>query len=389
MACARSCTALLLILVLIPGLATCGGEGPPVQGEELSLSKALGSVDATGHAIADGPRRFSFPADHGPHPDYRNEWWYFTGRVQGRDERGFGFELTLFRVSLWPPEESAAEPVRGSAWRSRQLFFAHFAVTDVARGSFHAAQRWSRGALDLAGARPEPPGVWVEGWHASLEADRWRLVAADGAVAIDLWLLPVKPVVLNGEQGLSRKSAGAGQASYYYSLPRLAVSGELAVPGWRGPVQGLAWLDREWSTSALAADQLGWDWFALQLDDGSELMLYQLRRADGSPDSHSGGTRVAPDGQGLHLPAGTFDIQVLDHWDSPLGGRYPAAWRIEIPPEQLVLEVRPLVANQELDTVPRYWEGAVSVRGRRQGEPVSGGGYVELTGYAGRGPARR
>jgi predicted secreted hydrolase len=348
---------------------------------DLSLAQALGGGDTAGYATAGQAREFVFPADHGAHPEFRNEWWYFTGRLESGQGDRYGFELTVFRVALWPREDPESTHA-ASAWRSRQVYFSHFAVTDVDNSRFHVAQRWSRGALGLAGVREDPLRIQVDGWSASLEQDTWHLSAFERGVSIELDLQALKPVVLNGDRGLSRKSSGPGQASYYYSVTRLAVSGQLEVPGWRGPVSGLAWLDREWSTSALAAEQVGWDWFALQLDDGSDLMLYQLRRRDGSPGPFSAGTLVRADGSSRHLSVQDFQVQVAGYWDSPLGGRYPALWNVSVPDEALSLMVEPLLADQELHTVPRYWEGAVKVSGRRQDKEIGGGGYVELTGYA-------
>lgn len=362
-------------------LTACDRPAPDSPGIELPLAKALGGGDSAGYALALQPTEFAFPADHGAHPEFRNEWWYFTGRLASEEGHRYGFELTVFRVALWPEDDSG--PVEGeSAWRSRQLYFSHFAVTDVESARFHVAQRWSRGILDLAGVTENPLQIQVDGWTIVHEQDAWRLAAAERGVSMQLDLRPLKPIVLNGDRGLSRKSSGPGQASYYYSMPRLAVSGQLEVPGWQGAVSGLGWLDREWSTSALAEHQVGWDWFALQLDDGSELMLYQLRQTDGTASPYSGGTLVSAAGGSRHLGAKDFQIQVLSYWDSPLGGRYPASWTVQLADEELSLVVEPLLADQELDTVPRYWEGAVKASGRRGGVDVTGGGYVELTGYA-------
>lgn len=323
-------------------------------------------------------RDFAFPGDHGPHDTYRNEWWYFTGNLDGAAGRRFGFELTLFRFSLAPALPAPLE----SAWQTRQVFIGHFAVTDVANKQFHVAQRYSRGAAGLAGATSAPVAVWLDDWRIEQSGNRWRLSAGDDRFAIDLELAPLKPVVLNGDRGLSRKSAEVGNASYYYSIPRLETAGQVRVGAASYDVAGLSWLDREWGSSALAADQQGWDWFALQLSDGSDLMVYQIRGPDGRADGHSSGTLVDLGGEATPLGPTDFAIEVLDVWESELGGSYPSGWRVTIPARDLSLQIDPVIANQELVTNVRYWEGAVDVSGRSAGRAVSGRGYVELTGYA-------
>jgi predicted secreted hydrolase len=188
--------------------------------------------------------------------------------------------------------------------------------------------------------------------------------------------------VLNGEQGLSRKASERGAASYYYSIPRVAVRGKLSRAGVSSEVQGLAWLDREWGSGSLGANEQGWDWFALQLQDGSSFMFYAMRNRDGTRDSHSAGTWVDSAGRVQALSTDQVMIDVSDHWVSPRGGRYPSRWRVRVPAVGLDVEVRPVLANQELGTKPRYWEGAVDVSGAREGHSASGRGYVELVGYA-------
>ena len=360
-------------------------------------------------AQADSPRAFHFPADHGPHPDFRHEWWYVTGNLDGEGHR-YGFELTFFRLALAPGAGSATAPaapatgpattapVRAPAttapvatnapvaalsrWRARQIYAAHFAVTDVTRGQFRYAQKFSREALGLAGAAADPLRVWIDDWQiAARDASRWQLHAAGADYELTLTLRVMQQPVLNGEQGLSRKAAETGAASYYYSMPRLEVSGTLLHAGHSTPVSGLAWLDREWGSGSLGRGQRGWDWFALQLDDGSALMFYSLRGADGIPDPHSAGTWVEPSGQSRALGSQDVRVEVLDRWTSPRGGRYPARWRLVVPSLGLDLEARPVLPDQELGTRPRYWEGAVDLRGRRASRAVSGRGYVELVGY--------
>jgi predicted secreted hydrolase len=351
--------------------------------EHVSVAEALGSVAADGFARALAPRAFSFPADHGPHPEFRNEWWYYTGNVATGSGRRFGYQLTFFRIALAP-----GGPARGSAWRASELWMAHLAVSDIGGRRFVASSRLARAALDLAGAQASPLRVWLEDWSAHGDAagtpgPRMRLSAAERGTGIDLVLEPTKPPVLQGERGLSVKGPEPGQASYYYSLTRLVTRGTITVDGARHDVSGTSWMDREWSTSALGEDQIGWDWFAVQLDDGRDLMVYRLRRADGTVDPASAGTVVARDGSSRSLAADDVQIETLAWWSSPRdGARYPARWRVTVPREDMVLEVEPRLDDQEWTAPVRYWEGAVSVRGRAAGQPVSGDGYVELVGYA-------
>jgi predicted secreted hydrolase len=276
---------------------------------------------------------------------------------------------------------------RRSAWRARDAYLAHLALSDIEAGRFHAVDRWARGALDLAGAAGDPLQVWVGDWVAETQASGgWplRLRAGEKDFGIDLALSAGKPLVLQGERGLSRKSAEPGNASYYYSLTRMPVSGTVRLGGTVLPVEGLAWMDREWSTSALGPDQVGWDWFALQLDDGRELMLYRLRQRDGSIAPESGGSLVAADGTARSLGRDAVEVVVMDRWTSPRGGtRYPALWRIRVPSAGLDIVVTPRLRDQELDLAVRYWEGAVRVDGTADGRAVGGSGYVELVGYDG------
>jgi predicted secreted hydrolase len=346
----------------------------------LSLSDVFPSAAVDGFARPTGPHAFLFPVDHGPHPEYRTEWWYYTGNLEALGgDRTFGFLLALFRIGLtpWPP-------ARPSAWAARHVYFAHFALTDVRAGRFHADERWSRGAVGLAGATGTPFRVWVEDWSvegAPPAATPMRLRAGAQDVAIDLTLEALKPPVLQGERGLWRKSRDPAHASHYYSLTRMSAGGTVRVDGAAMPVRGVAWMDREWSASPLGPGEVGWDWFGLQLEDGRELMLYRVRRA-GSADPAIG-SLVGVDGAARALAAGDVRIEELGHWTSPRSGtRYPAGWRLRAPAAGLDLTVEPVVADQELDLTIRYWEGAVRVRGT-----AAGRGYVELTGYDA--PSRR
>ena len=348
----------------------------PIQAT-VAVRQAL-AEERAGFARALAPRPFAFPEDHGPHPDFRTEWWYYTGNLQTAAGRHVGFQLTFFRVALAPE----AEP-RPSAWATRQLYFAHFALTDTAGKRFHAARRMSREALGLAGAEAAPFRVRVEDWSAEGDGASARLRASEGEVGIDVTVSAAKPVVLQGDRGLSRKGAEPGNASFYYSFTRMPARGVVRLGAATLEVSGEAWMDREWSTSGLGADVEGWDWFALQLDDGRELMFYRLRRRDGSADPFSAGTLVERDGTAWRLDAGDVRVETLERWTSARSGvRYPARWRLRVPSAELLeLELRPRLADQELIVGPRYWEGAVAVSGARAGRKIAGHGYVELVGY--------
>ncbi|MEX0606846.1 MAG: lipocalin-like domain-containing protein, partial [Halofilum sp. (in: g-proteobacteria)] len=322
------------------------------------------------------PREFRFPYDHGAHPAYRNEWWYVTGNFEDQAGRRYGMQLTLFRIALAPEREGQ----RPSAWATNQAWMGHLALTDVAGDRFHHAERFARGGeLGLAGTQRDPVRVWLEDWRLErVPSGAWRLRAGTDEFGVELTLDPQKAPVLQGEDGLSQKSAESGNASYYYSLTRLAAEGSVRLKNAERSVTGSAWLDREWSTSALGPEQAGWDWFALQLDDGTDVMIYHLRREDGAPSRFSAGVVVGPEGDPHHLGPGDFEIEVLDRWRAPDGPEYPSRWRVEVPGVDGPLMVVPVRADQELQVSVRYWEGAVDVL--RGDEPV-GRGYVELTGY--------
>jgi predicted secreted hydrolase len=347
----------------------------PIQAS-VAVREAL-AEDRAGFARVMAPRPLSFPEDHGPHPDFRTEWWYYTGNLRMATGRHLGFQLTFFRVALAPVSER-----RASGWATRQLYFAHFAVTDTVGRRFHNFSRISRAALGLAGAEASPFRVWVENWSAEGDGSSARLRASSGEVAIDLEVAAAKPPVLQGDRGLSRKGPEPGNASFYYSFTRMPARGIVRLGGETLEVTGQAWMDREWSTSGLGPDVQGWDWFALQLDDGRELMFYLLRRRDGTPDPFSAGTLVAADGTARPLEARDVRVEPLAHWTSPRSGvRYPTRWRVNVPSDELQLEIEPRLADQELMVGTRYWEGAVTVAGSAAGRPIAGQGYVELVGY--------
>lgn len=328
------------------------------------------------------PVDFVFPGDHGPHPDFQTEWWYYTGNLTASDGRHFGYQLTFFRRALLP---SAEVPERKSQLATSQLYFAHFAVTDSSAERHKAVERFSRGAGGLAGASSIPFKVYLENWSATglnPAVNAMRLSAQDGAYSITLDLKSLKPVALHGDRGLSAKSAAPGNASYYYSFTRLESTGSIQTENGSYTVTGQSWMDHEWSTSALGPNAKGWDWFALQLSDQRELMLYRFRNTDGSIDAVSGGTVVQPDGGMRTLQRDQVQVEVLNTWRSPdNGAEYPTRWRIKIPYYDIDMLVEARINDQQNNLSIVYWEGAVTVSGTSNRAAVIGVGYVELTGY--------
>jgi predicted secreted hydrolase len=330
--------------------------------------------------------QYAFPRDHGAHEDFRTEWWYYTGQVKTKDGRPFGYQLTFFRRGM-PRHQVRTLP---SQWAVTQLYLAHFAVSDLSKGHFHYAEKISRAGLGKAGAARDRLHVWIDQWSAespSTAPGTQTLHATDGDLALQLTVSPEKSLVVHGTQGISRKGAAAGQASHYYSFTRLATTGTLSIGTERFDVTGSSWMDHEFGSADLDKDLVGWDWFSLQLDDQRELMLYRLRRADGSADPVSSGTIIDRDGLGHHLSIGDFTLEPTSYWTSQTShARYPQRWRLTIPSRQLSLELVPLMAEQELSTTRStqvtYWEGAIAATGTAQGQPIHGQGYMELTGYA-------
>ncbi len=370
---------LLVTAALLTGfLLFRGGSGDSLPSARLEMPP----VDLEGFARAEGPAPISFPDDFGPHPDYLTEWWYYTGNLDAPDGRHFGYQLTFFRRALVPPQQRPGD--RASDWATDQLYLAHFTVTDVSGNSFQFEERYTRGAAGLSGATARPYRVWLEDWSVeSSGPNLYRLTAAQDGLRLDLILEDLKGPILQGQDGYSPKGPQPGNASYYISQTRLAASGTLTIRGTAITVEGLSWMDHEYSTSALGPDQVGWDWFSVQLNDQTELMLFQLRKENGEIDPFSSGTVVYPDGSTRSLSMNDFEIIVLDQWSSPhSGAEYPGRWRIEIPSEGISLDLEPFIPDQELRVFFTYWEGAVRISGSNDGAPVTGAGYVEMTGYA-------
>ncbi len=333
---------------------------------------------------------YEFPRDHGNHPSFKTEWWYFTGNLTGSDGRKFGYQLTFFRQGMTPAPLAAT-----SRFVTRDIKMAHFALSDLTTDKFQFFQKLSRGAYGEAGFSDGDRLAWIDDWSCEL-VSRSDSEAANAApifhirgdaddLALDLRLTAVKPPVIHGTNGVSVKAAGEGRASHYYSFTRLESEGTLRQGTEEISVSGLSWFDHEWATNQLAENQLGWDWFSIQFDDGCELMLFQLRTREGGRDAFSSGTFVDAAGRSQPISSADFTLKPVRFWQNPVrSARYPLEWRIGIPKLALDLRVHAAMDNQELRLKPiAYWEGAVLADGTRQGKPLQGSGYLEMTGYAG------
>ncbi len=335
-------------------------------------------------------RTFSFPQDHFSHPEFKTEWWYYSGHLRSQDKRSFGYQLTFFRTGL-----NRDTKQQKSKWAIRDLYFAHLAITDESRGKFEYLEKISRGSLGEAGASPYKAGerafrIWIEDWFVEGKGPSMQnhfLKAGDKKFGLELMLTPEKNPVIHGQNGISQKAEGEGYASHYYSIPRLKTEGRIFLHDKEVPVQGISWMDHEFGSAQLREYQTGWDWFSIQMDNKIELMFYQLRHKDGKIDPYSSGTIIFPDGTYQHLLKKDFHIEVLDRWKSSKSGTvYPSRWKITVPSRQIELTLSPAVKDQELitkeSTRVTYWEGSVKVEGRYQGNSINGLGYAELTGYA-------
>jgi predicted secreted hydrolase len=324
---------------------------------------------------------YSFPRDHFNHPEYQTEWWYYTGNVRAADGHRFGFELTFFREGVDRAHSQA------SPWTMRDLYLAHLALTDVNGARFRNTERLNRAGPGLAGVDANQRLIWNGNWQVELTPDVHRLRAVDSDYQLELALRPSKPPVIHGRNGVSQKSEGAGKASHYISFTRLQTSGTLEVQGVRYQVEGTSWMDHEFFTASMQENESGWDWLSIQLDDASELMLYRLRRKDGSVEPYSSGTYVAPDSTSVSLGLSDFSMEPTGAtWTSnQTHATYPIGWRVVVPRYGLELAITTPLKAQELASrnrfAPSYWEGAIDVVGKRGGSGVRGVGYLELTGY--------
>jgi predicted secreted hydrolase len=323
--------------------------------------------------------QFVFPRDHGPHYSFRTEWWYLTGNLRTSEGRQFGYELTFFRNGYLPPGERQGTTSR---FVMSDIKFAHFTITDVQSNRFHFTDKTSRGAYQEAGFGAGDKLAWIDDWQLRLVQGHFEISARTKDFALELELVPERPPVLQGDHGFSRKAEGDNHASEYYSISRLHSAGTVQINQQTFSVAGSSWFDREWATNQLAPNQIGWDWFALQLQDGRDLMLYQMRLTDGSIDLCSNGTVIFADGHSTPLGRADFELTPLRYWTSPLdGANYPIAWTLKIKSLGVNCTIETPVPDQELRLAVRYWEGCVRCFDEQRKE--IGVGYMELTGYAG------
>jgi predicted secreted hydrolase len=351
----------------------------------LSLPERGEGEGTFSYQLALPGRKLAFPADHYSHPDFKTEWWYYTGHLQSQSGKRYGYQVTFFRFGL----RDRQSEIKDKPPLFTELYMAHFAVSDIDRKKFLFRERINRGYQGKAGAATDRYLVWNEDWKVEGDLKTHRIDVNDRGTRLSLRLSSLKAPVLHGQNGLSQKGEGEGRASYYYSLTRLKTEGELTINGKTEKVEGLSWMDHEFGSNQLREDQVGWDWFSLQLDDQTELMLYLIRRKDGSADPYSSGTLVKADGTTKHLKLEDFQIEILERWKSAKsGGNYPMRWKVTIPAEEIEVEIVPEFTDQELvtnrSTRVTYWEGAVRINGTIRQKPVTGDGYVEMTGYAGK-----
>jgi predicted secreted hydrolase len=326
--------------------------------------------------------QFKFPEDHYSHDQYKTEWWYFAGHLTTNEKKHYGYEVTFFRLGgdYEPNNES-------SAWKGDNYYLAHFAITDEDGKTFRFYEKLNRSKSNLAGAKGDACYVHNEGWSVTKLGEHFVLKADSPEYSIHLLLDPLKPPAVNGVDGVSQKAAAPGCASHCYSMTRLKTEGLLFVGGNSIEVTGVSWMDHEFGSNQLTAEQCGWDWYSLQLDDNRELMLYVIRRTDGTIEPSSSGTIVDARGRAKHIKLEQFKIGTSDTWHSvKSGGTYPYGWHISVPDEKLDVTLTAGVQDQELNTAAptgiTYWEGSVSIDGTSNGKKITGQGYVEMTGYS-------
>jgi len=334
---------------------------------------------------------FQFPLDHASHEDFKTEWWYFTGNLEDEKGHSFGYQLTFFRNGLEPVLEGAEEAKNLiNNWQTKQIYMAHFAVTDITNKKFYSFEKFARKSLNQAGARLNPYKIWVKDWSAQVSSkakpnEVFPLVlrANDKNISLKLKLIPVKPVTLQGLEGLSQKSSGAGNASYYYSISKLLTKGKIQLGGDIYKVKGYSWFDREFSTSSLGDTLIGWDWFALQLSNNVEIMYYRLRDQSNKTDMvHSSGVIIDAEGEKHQFTAQDIIMENTEKYKSSFtNAEYPVSWDMEIPKINLKVKLKPALKEQEHQLSYPYYEGAVQLAGHFADAEVTGKGYMELVGY--------
>ncbi len=347
----------------------------------LMLWAAISS-GAQGYKLALPGYKYEFPRDYFNHEDYQTDWWYYTGNLRALDGHRFGFELTFFRQGI--AKVSSSNP-----WSLQDLWMAHLALSDVTAQRFYHEARLNRAGPGLAGVDAEKGLVWNGNWRAKIADRDEELQGVGEKFGFGLKLHSGKSPVIHGESGLTQKAEGLGHASHYFSLTRLLTTGSVDVGGATYQVEGTSWMDHEFFTGSMAADETGWDWLSVQLDDGTELMLYRLRHRDGSIDPHSSGSYVDAQGRTEFLSANDFAMTPGgETWASrATRASYPLRWHASIAKLGLEFDVTTPLRDQELagSFGPSYWEGTIDVRGKRGGGALHGVGYLEMTGYAGNG----
>lgn len=373
-------TVLIVATLLVTGWLLSAGFAPPRSQADLALA-ALSQAAPQGFRLATTKPSLSFPRDHRAHPEFRTEWWYFTGHLETEQQREFGFQFTLFRFAFAPKDEADTLP-----WQQREAILGHFAISDFDNKRFYQRERLSRAHPELAGYQQQPFKLWLDHWQLEFAEDikrsTWRFDAREDDFGLRLQLSTQQAPIAQGEAGLSQKSRTPGNSSIYYSQPQLVVKGELYLGNSTKRVRGNAWLDREWSTSALSEDQQGWDWFALRFDNGDSLMFYRLRDLHGKQQAFSAGSYVTREGKKTTLLSDDVITTPTRYWRSPRSGsRYPLDWRLEIPRLAMTVEIKAAFSAQEWLGRFHYWEGAVSAEASQAGKVRKARGYLELTGY--------
>lgn len=324
---------------------------------------------------------YEFPRDFFNHPAYQTEWWYYTGNVKSPDGHEFGFELTFFREAVERSRPAA------SPWSVQDVYLAHLALSDISGRKFYHRERVNRSGPGLAGISEQRGRIWNGNWQVRWQGARQQLEAVCDQFQLRITLDSRKPPVIHGLNGVSRKGTGPGRASHYISLTRLQADGKVELGGKSYSVRGTAWMDHEFFTHQLAPGQVGWDWLGIQLEDNTELMLFRIRRKDGTIDPFSAGTYVDARGDATHLGMRNFQLTPLAKtWASPFTRAvYPIEWKIAVPSLGLALDATTPLPQQEMTStnpnMPGYWEGAVRFSGTRNGAPIRGIGYLEMTGY--------
>ena len=356
-------------------MTSCDQSDDSIANQPLTAAAYLAGGDTEGFLLAAEPRLFIFPADHGKHPGFRNEWWYLTGNVESESGRQFGYQVTFFANAIRSEENQHCE--EENAWCTSHVWMGHAAISDVQNQQHYVNEIFSRESPGLAGVQSDPFRVWIQDWQIiSTSSDfPWELEILAEDFALSLHLAPAKDPVLQGDDGLSQKNEEPGNASYYYSLTRIKTSGQISLDGELIPVSGESWLDREWSTSALSANQSGWDWFSLQLNDGTELMYYQLRDLEGKSHPYSAGKTISLMGFDWTLTNSDIVLEEIQDWIAPDGTRYTTQWRMQFGNNDWLINA--LFQEQLMDLTFQYWEGAVNVTDYDSGEKI-GVGYLEM-----------